>query len=111
MKIFIEHFKLYVLRGLLALIPVGLTIFTIRVIYVFIDKRIMELVEEYIGYRIPGLGILLFIVVLYFTGMIASNVFGKKMFGILEGITGKIPILKTAYQVGKQLSHTLSFGI
>jgi len=108
MKIFSNHFKLYIFRGLLALIPIGLTIFTIRIIYVFIDKRIMGLVDQYIGYRIPGLGLLLFITILYFTGMIASNVFGKKLFTILDNITSRIPLIKTIYQVGKQLSNTFS---
>jgi uncharacterized membrane protein len=108
MKNFTNHFKLYVFRGLLALIPIGLTIFTIRIIYVFIDKRVMELVDQYIGYRIPGLGLLLFVVVLYLVGMIASNVLGRRMFLILDKITSKIPLAKITYQVGKQISDTLS---
>ncbi|MBU0469783.1 MAG: DUF502 domain-containing protein [Candidatus Omnitrophica bacterium] len=108
MKNFLNHSKLYVFRGLLALIPLGLAIFTIRIIYIFIDKRVMGLFDQYIGYRIPGLGLLLFILVLYVTGMIASNVLGKRLFAILDGITSKIPLVKTAYQVGKQLSNTLS---
>lgn len=108
MKSFVNHFKLYVFRGLLALIPIGLTIFTIRIIYVFIDKRVMELVDQYIGYRIPGLGLLLFVVVLYLVGMIASNVLGRRMFLVLDKITSKIPLAKITYQVGKQISDTLS---
>ena len=108
MKKFWEHFRQYIFRGLLALIPVGLTIFIIRIIYIFIDKRVMELVDQYIGYPIPGIGLALFIVFLYFTGMIASNFIGKKFFALLEGITSRIPIVKTTYQVGKQLSNTLS---
>lgn len=108
MKNFLNHCKLYIFRGLLALIPIGLTIFTIRIIYVFIDKQVMELVDQFIGYRIPGLGLLLFIVVLYLTGMIASNVFGKRLFTLLDNITSRIPLVNTAYQVGKQLSNTLS---
>ncbi len=108
MKSFIKHLRLYVLRGLLALIPIGLTIFTIRIIYVFIDKRVMEAVDQYIGYRIPGLGLLLFIVFLYCVGMVTSNVLGKRLFSVLDQITSKIPLAKIAYQVGKQISDTLS---
>ncbi|MBN1794142.1 MAG: DUF502 domain-containing protein [Candidatus Omnitrophica bacterium] len=108
MKTVLMHVKLYIFRGLLALIPLGLTIFTIRIIYVFIDKRVMELVDQYIGYRVPGLGLLLFVIVLYLTGMVASNVLGKRLFGILDDITSRIPLINTTYQVGKQLSNTLS---
>jgi uncharacterized membrane protein len=100
--------RVYIFRGLLTLIPIGLTLFTIQIIYIFIDQRVMELINQFIGYRVPGLGLLFFIAVLYFTGMIASNVFGKRLFTILEEIMIRIPLLKIVYQVGKQLSNTLS---
>ena len=108
MKNFLNHFKLYVFRGLLALIPIGLTIFTVRIIYVFIDKRVTGIIDHYVGYRIPGTGLFLFIVFLYIIGMIASNVLGKKLFSIVDSIMTRIPLIRTAYQVGKQLSNTLS---
>ncbi|HBG61739.1 MAG: hypothetical protein A2Y03_01740 [Omnitrophica WOR_2 bacterium GWF2_38_59] len=110
MKNFLNHLKLYIFRGLMALIPIGLTIFTIRIIYIFIDKRVMGQFEHYIGYRVPGLGLLLFIIVLYFTGLIASNVLGSRLFSLLEGISNRIPIVKMTYQIGKQLSNTLSLS-
>lgn len=96
------------IKGLLALIPIWITIFIIRILYVFIDSRVMGMIDQYIGYRIPGLGLLLFLAVLYFTGMITSNVIGKKLFSVLENITSRIPLIKMTYQVGKQLSNTLS---
>ena len=103
-----RHTKSYIFKGLLALIPIALTFFTINILYVFIDKQIMELIDQYTGFHIPGLGLLIFIVLLYATGIIASNVIGRRLFGLLETVTGRIPLLKTAYQVGKQLSGTLS---
>ena len=108
MKTFLNHLKLYIFRGLLALIPLGLAIFTIRIIYVFIDKRVMELVDQYIGYRIPGLGLFLFVLVLYMAGVVTSNVLGRRLFGILDDLTSRIPLVNTVYKVGKQLSSTLS---
>ncbi len=108
MQNFYRHTKSYIFKGMLALIPIGLTVFTINILYVFIDKQIMELLDQYTGFHIPGLGLLIFIVLLYLTGVIASNVIGKRLFSLLETVTGRIPLLKTAYQVGKQLSSTLS---
>lgn len=108
MTTLINHVKSYVFRGALALIPMGLTIFAIRIIYVFIDRRIMELIYQYIGYRIPGLGLLVVIMVLYFVGMVVSNVFGKKLLAVFDRIVGRIPLIKTTYLIGKQLAHTLS---
>jgi len=66
------------------------------------------MVDEIIGFRIPGLGIFLVFNVLYLLGFVTSNVVGKNVFGLIERITDRIPLIKTTYNVGKQLSATLS---
>ncbi len=108
MKNFISHIRVYVLRGLLAAIPLSLSLLAVRLIYVAIDKQVMNLIDNFIGYRIPGLGIVFVILVLYLIGLLASNVIGKRFFHLLENITSRIPILKTTYQVGKQVSMAFS---
>jgi uncharacterized membrane protein len=50
----------------------------------------------------------LLLVILYVLGLAASNVMGKRIFGLIEGIANRIPLVKTTYQVGKQLVVTLS---
>lgn len=103
-----RHIKNYIFRGLLAIIPLVLTLFVIQFLYIAIDKRIMGMVDEFVGFRIPGLGIVLLLIALYLLGFIASNVMGRKFFGLIERITDRIPLVKTTYHVGKQLSATLS---
>jgi hypothetical protein len=56
--------KTYVFRGFLAVIPLVLSLLTLQILYVFIDRRIMDLVEETLGFSFPGLGILLLLVFL-----------------------------------------------
>ena len=108
MKKILSHLRTYVFRGIVAMIPIGLTYFVIRFLYVAIDKRVAQLIEKSIGFSIPGLGIILVIIFLYFIGVVASNVVGQQMFKLVERITDRIPIVKSTYQIGKQLSVTLS---
>lgn len=108
MKKFIQHFKRYIFRGLLATIPLLLSFFVLQFFYLLIDKRIVNLISKYTGFRIPGLGIVLLCVALYVIGYLASNVIGRRFFNLIESISNRIPIVKTTYQVGKQLSSTLS---
>jgi uncharacterized membrane protein len=108
MKKSLHHFREYIFRGLMALIPLALTVLAVRFIYLFIDQQIIELVDQYIGFRIPGLGIVILLLFLYIVGLIASNVLGKRFFGLIENITKRVPLINTTYQVGKQLSSTLS---
>jgi uncharacterized membrane protein len=108
MKDFLAHARSYIIRGVLASIPLFLSLLIIEFLYVFIDKRVMNLIDRYVGHRIPGLGILLVIVVLYFIGLLASNVIGHRFFGLIEKIFARIPLLKTTYQIGKQVSSSFS---
>lgn len=108
MKIFFRHLRTYIFRGILAIIPLGLTYFVIRFLYVTIERQGAHFVEDYLGYALPGLGILLVLLTLYFIGVITSNLIGQKVIHLVERIINRIPIIKTTYQIGKQLSVTLS---
>ena len=108
MKKFLSHARSYILRGLLAVIPILLSALAIQFLYVVIDKRFVGFFNKIFGFSIPGLGILLVIVVLYFIGLITSNVIGKQIFNLIENITKRIPLIKSIYQVGRQLSDSLT---
>ncbi|MBD3184680.1 DUF502 domain-containing protein [Candidatus Poribacteria bacterium] len=108
MKKVFKHLRVYILRGVIASIPFVLTFVIVRFLYLTIDQRIMGLIDETIGFKIPGLGILILFIVFYFLGLIVSNVVGRKLLSMVEMLTRYIPFVKTTYQVGKQLSNTLS---
>lgn len=108
MKNIFTHTKKYIFRGLIALIPVVLTFVIIQFLYVAIDQRVMNLVEDWLGFSVPGLGFLILAGVLYIAGLITSNVIGNRIIRIIETITEKIPIIGTIYNIGKQLSTTFS---
>ena len=108
MKKIISHLKTYVFRGILAVIPVALTVFAIGFLYHTIDKRVTGIVDNFFGFAFPGLGIIIVLIILYLIGLGVSNVIGKQILGTAEKITGRIPLIKTTYKVGKQLSTTLS---
>jgi uncharacterized membrane protein len=108
MKKLVAHIRKYILRGLLAVVPLFLTYLAIKLLYTAIDQRAVDLVDRFLGFRFPGLGILLVLVALYVLGLLASNVVGRKLFGLLGRITNHIPLIKTTYKVGQQLGATLS---
>jgi uncharacterized membrane protein len=108
MKKFTAHIKKYIFRGLLAIIPLALTYLAVKLLYTVIYQRAIGLTDRFFGVRFPGLGILLVLVALYILGLLASNVVGKKVFGLLGRITNHIPLIKTTYKVGQQLGATLS---
>lgn len=108
MKKIFKHLKMFIWRGLIALIPIGLTYFVVRFLYLTVDKSVAGIISEYLGFVIPGLGLILVLVILYLIGIVTSNIVGKQILGLLERVTEKIPLIKSTYQIGKQLSTTFS---
>lgn len=103
-----RHVRQNVLRGLLAIIPLALSFIAIRFLYILIDQKIMGFVNRILGFQVPGLGILILIASLYLLGLVASNVVGKQLFHVMDGIFHRIPLVKTTYQIGKQLVAAVS---
>jgi len=108
MRGFFKHLRTYIFRGLLAVIPIGLCYLVIRFFYLAVDTRITKLIDRWLGFRIPGLGILLVLISLYLLGLVASNWAGRKAFGLVDLVTKRIPLIKTVYTLGKQLADALA---
>lgn len=104
----VSHVRKYLFRGTLAFIPIFLVYLVIRFIYIGIDVNVMDLVYDFIGIRVPGLGILFTILFLYLLGMFSSNITGRWLLNQLENLANRIPLIGAIYKVGKQISNTLS---
>ena len=108
MRTVLSHIKVFMFRGFLAIVPFALAIFAVRLLYVSIDQRVMAAIDKTIGFTFPGLGILLLLTSLYLLGLLASNFIGRQLLGLLDRATDRIPLIKSVYQIGKQLTSTFS---
>lgn len=59
-----RHLKTYMFRGLLAIVPLALSFFSVKILYTAIDKHFMLIVEKITGLTFPGLGVLLLLAAL-----------------------------------------------
>ena len=80
----------------------------LRFLYLTVDQRVANLVERWVGVRIPGLGLLLALIVLYLLGLIASNWLGRRLFGLIEKVSSHIPLVKSIYHLGLQFGRTFA---
>lgn len=108
MKKAARHLRVHIFRGFLALIPIVLSYFVVRFLYLAVDQRVARLLERWLGFKVPGLGIVLVLVVLYLLGLVASNWAGRWVFSVIDRVTTRIPLIKTVYNLGKQLAGALS---
>jgi uncharacterized membrane protein len=104
--------KKILITGLLIWIPLAITIWVLELIVSAMDQSLTLLPPQYqpqalLGYQIPGIGALLTVVVVFVTGVLASNILGQRLVRFWENLLGHIPVVKTIYSSVKQVSDTL----
>jgi len=104
--------KKYLITGLLIWIPLAITLWVLHLIVSSMDQVLTLLPpvlqpETLFGRQIPGLGALLTVVVVFLTGVAASNFIGQHMLRLWEGILRRIPVVNSLYGGVKQISDTL----
>lgn len=57
--------------------------------------------------EIPGLGALLTLLIIFVTGLIATNFFGRQLILLWEAMLNRVPVVKSIYSSVKQVSDTL----
>lgn len=107
-----SNLKRFFIAGLLVWIPLGITLWVLHILFSTMDL-IIEILpeswwpEKWIGFRIPGLGLLLGILILIGTGALTANYFGEKLLEAWERFLGRIPFVKSIYSSVKQVSETV----
>lgn len=101
-------FKKKFLAGLIVTIPAVITIFVLVGLFKFIDGILGPFFDYFLGRHVAGLGFISAIIIVFFVGMISTNVFGKKILSYVERILLKIPVFKSIYNAIKQLVDAFS---
>jgi uncharacterized membrane protein len=109
------HLRRYLVAGLLIWIPIGVTILVFKVLLDLMDRVLLLIPLAYrpetlLGFRIPGLGAILALVVLLLTGMLAANLLGKQLVVWYEALLGRIPLVRSVYGGVKNFASVLLAG-
>lgn len=104
--------KKYFITGLLIFLPVTLTIYILVAIFRFFDNILGRFINIYLirtgGFYVPGLGIILFILLVFFTGFFTTHFFGKRIFPALERFfLFKPPVVRQVYPAIKKIVNLI----
>ena len=102
----------YFVAGLLVWIPLGITLWVLKLLVDVMDQSLLLLPEAYrsdamFGFYVPGLGIILTFAIVLATGALAANFVGQKLLDFGHAILTRIPIVRSIYGGVKQISDTL----
>ena len=96
--------KKYLLTGLLVWVPLGITIWVLKLTIGIMDQSLMLLPPNW---RIPGMGVILTVAIVVGTGLLTRNVFGQRLLSLWDGLLNRIPFVNAIYKSVKQVSDTL----
>ncbi len=102
-----KHLKKIFFTGLIAIAPVALTFYILKVIFTFLNKLTDPILTK-ADLNIPGLGVVLTLALVYMLGLFVTNILGKKLFVWTEKIITTIPLVNTIYKTIKQITQALS---
>ena len=104
--------KKYFITGMLVLVPLFITVWVISGLVGMMDQSLLLLPETWrpkaqLGLDIPGMGAILTLLIIFVTGVIATNFFGKRLILVWEALLARVPVVKSIYASVKQVSDTL----
>ena len=104
--------KKYFVTGLLIWIPLVITFVVLAWIINTLDQILLLVPaavrpEVFLGFHMPGIGVLVSLLLILLTGLAAANFVGQRMVRFWEGVLSRIPVVKSIYYSVKQVSDTL----
>jgi uncharacterized membrane protein len=104
--------KKYFITGLLVLVPLFITLWVLSTLIHTMDQSLLLLPEAWqpkklLGFNVPGLGALLTLLIIFVTGLVATNIFGQQLIVLWESFLSRVPFVKSIYSSVKQVSDTL----
>ena len=101
----------YFLQGLIILAPIAITIWSVTVLFTFVDSILPELVEKLFPglfreskhnpFRIPGVGFILVLVSVIVVGYISSSFIISRMVVLFDKVLERTPGIKVIYSTVK----------
>lgn len=100
--------------GVIVAIPIVATLLAVSWVVTKIDENVFRIVpnslnpETYLGFAIPGLGLIISVILLFLLGVLASNFIGKSVLKSGERLLDRVPVVSPVYNSLKQIVETVA---
>lgn len=100
--------------GVIVAIPIAATFLAVSWVVSKIDANVFRFIparfnpETYLGFTVPGLGLIISIILLFLLGIIASNFIGKSLIKSGENLLNRVPVVSSVYNSLKQIVQTVA---
>jgi uncharacterized membrane protein len=111
-----HHLRGRFIAGLFVVVPFGITVFILKFLFNFADGILGSWLDGLLTAvtgresHLPGLGMVTGAVIIYLTGVLATNVLGKRLLHWGDLLLSRIPLVKSIYTSSKQLTKVFQEG-
>ena len=104
--------KRYLITGLLIWVPLVITLWVLELLVSTMDQTLLLLptefrTENWLGFHVPGMGVVMTLVIVFLTGVFATNLLGARLVHLGHEVLNRIPVVNWIYSSVKQISDTL----
>ncbi len=111
---FKSSLKTKFLAGIFTLIPIVLTIYVFRIFLSFFNNIVGPVLDpllvKYLGFRIPGLGLVTGLFLIFLLGVFTTNIVGRSFINLLENWVTRIPLIRTVYTTSKRIMNAFQLN-
>jgi uncharacterized membrane protein len=107
-KTFWGHVRTTFLRGIVVIIPLGLTYWFFKSLLNAVDGIFSPVLTHIIGREIPGLGFLTMLTLILLVGLLTRNLVGRLLVSWFENLLRTIPIVRSVYSAIKDLVNSFN---
>src|SRR5262249_26803659 len=102
----------YLVAGVLVWLPILACLWVITFIVGLTDRILLLLPEAYrpealVGFALPGLGIVVALAVLLVTGLLVTNLIGRRLVQFWDGLMRRIPLVRSIHGGVKSFAESV----
>ena len=102
-----KFLRRYFLTGLVVIAPTAITAYVVWWGFTKIDNLIEPLQRRYPIIDIPGIGFVIVLVLIVITGILASNLIGRRAISLGESVLNRLPFIRRIYSAVKEVASVL----
>lgn len=103
----LKHIRSRLFSGLLILVPIGVTLFVLKLVFSLLSSTALPVLEPFLGdlpsYALSTVAAVLMVFVIYLTGVIGKNLLGR-LFGVIK----RLPVIGKMYIAVEQVVDTIA---
>ncbi|MFH1577949.1 MAG: DUF502 domain-containing protein, partial [Candidatus Omnitrophota bacterium] len=105
------YIKRNFIAGILVILPLLFTVYILVNLFQFADAILGKFINIYLesifGFYIPGLGLIIFLIIIFVAGFLTTHFLGRRLYFILDRALRRFPLIRYIYPSIKQITEFL----